>query len=55
MQNNLPTNNQTNLALKGIIGIAAMSKMAAIAGNNDDASQFNVRTCHSDSNIITYN
>ena len=42
MQNNLPTNNQTNLALKGIIGIAAMSKIATIAGNSDDASQFNV-------------
>lgn len=54
MQNNLPTSNQTNLALKGIIAIAAMSKIATIAGNSDDASQFNVRTCYFKSYIVTY-
>ncbi|KAI9695264.1 MAG: hypothetical protein M1820_008783 [Bogoriella megaspora] len=32
--------NQTNLALKGIIGIAAMAEIANITGNTDDASNF---------------
>ena len=41
-QSSLPTNNQSNLALKGIIGIAAMSKIASIFGNDNDAEQFNV-------------
>lgn len=36
--------NQTNLALKGIIGISAMAKMAEIAGVEDDQTNFNVRT-----------
>lgn len=42
MQNSLPTNNQTNLALKGIIAIAAMSSISSLAGNDVDASQYNV-------------
>lgn len=42
LQNSLPVNNQTNLALKGIIAIAAMSKIASIVGNDADASQYNV-------------
>ena len=42
MQNNLPTNNQSNLALKGIIAIAAMSRIASLAGNDVDATQYNV-------------
>ncbi|KAL4873612.1 hypothetical protein BDV12DRAFT_81320 [Aspergillus spectabilis] len=33
-----PLANQTNLALKGIIGIEAMSVIAGIIGNRDDAS-----------------
>ncbi len=32
--------NQTNLALKGIIGIEAMSQMAKLIGENDDASNY---------------
>ena len=52
MQNNLPMNNQTNLALKGIIAIAAMSRIATIAGNSNDASQFIVRTRYFDSSFI---
>ncbi|EJD03589.1 DUF1793-domain-containing protein [Fomitiporia mediterranea MF3/22] len=36
----LSSSNQTNLALKGIIGIACMAKIAAIAGSNDDQSRF---------------
>ena len=31
---------QTNLALKGIVGIKAMSKIAAIVGNDDDARYY---------------
>ncbi|KAJ5643887.1 uncharacterized protein N7484_006394 [Penicillium longicatenatum] len=31
---------QTNLALKGIVGINAMSKLSNLTGNNDDASYF---------------
>lgn len=34
-------NNQSNIALKGIIGIAAMSELASIAGRNDDSLSFN--------------
>ena len=41
-QSSLPTANQSNLALKGIIGIAAMSKIASISGNDNDEEQFNV-------------
>ncbi|KAI5115723.1 hypothetical protein M0805_009016 [Coniferiporia weirii] len=37
----LSLNNQTNTALKGIIGIAAMAKIAEIAGVDDDRTQFN--------------
>ncbi|KAL5536140.1 hypothetical protein ACEPAF_4245 [Sanghuangporus sanghuang] len=33
-------NNQTNLALKGIIGISCMAKIAEIAGVNDDRERF---------------
>ncbi|KAF4598089.1 hypothetical protein EYR38_006483 [Pleurotus pulmonarius] len=36
------TANQTNLALKGIIGIAAMSKIADAAGEASDRDRFNV-------------
>ena len=32
--------NQTNLALKGIIGIAAMAEIAKLTGNDDDATSF---------------
>ena len=32
--------NQTDLALKGIIGIAAMSEIAHLAGNEDDSASF---------------
>ncbi|EJC98591.1 DUF1793-domain-containing protein [Fomitiporia mediterranea MF3/22] len=35
------TANQTNLALKGIIGIASMAKISEIAGNSDDQKTFN--------------
>jgi hypothetical protein len=33
---------QTNLALKGIIGINAMSQIAKVAGKSGDASRFKV-------------
>lgn len=33
---------QTNLALKGIVGINAMSKLSILTGNDDDASYFKV-------------
>lgn len=36
-------NNQTNLALKGIIGIGAMAKIAEAMNRTDDAQRFNVR------------
>ncbi|KAF2139407.1 uncharacterized protein K452DRAFT_232773 [Aplosporella prunicola CBS 121167] len=35
-----PLANQTNLALKGIIGIEAMSKIAGLTGHDDDASSY---------------
>ena len=38
---NAAQNNQTNLAIKGIIGIAAMAKMAGLAGVSSDQSSFN--------------
>ncbi|KAI5120589.1 hypothetical protein M0805_002538 [Coniferiporia weirii] len=37
----LSNNNQTNTALKGIIGIATMAKIAEIAGVGDDQAHFN--------------
>lgn len=33
---------QTNLALKGIVGINAMSKLAEVVGNDEDASYYKV-------------
>jgi hypothetical protein len=33
---------QTNLALKGIIGINAMSKLSELVGDKEDASYFKV-------------
>ena len=38
-------NNQTNLAIKGIIAIEAMSAMSLAAGNIDDANKYKV--CYS--------
>lgn len=35
--------NQTNLALKGIIGIGAMARISSFMGMNDDASSYEVR------------
>lgn len=35
---------QTNLALKGIIGINAMSKLAEVAGHKANASYYKVGT-----------
>lgn len=43
-------NNQTNLAIKGIIAIGAMSAMSLAAGYKDDANNYKVR--HSSSNPI---
>lgn len=34
---------QTNLALKGIIGIKAMSEMADLVGETEDAKYYKVR------------
>ena len=36
--------NQTNLAIKGIIGIKAMSELAALAGDEEKARNYAVRT-----------
>jgi hypothetical protein len=35
--------NQTNLAIKGIIAIGAMSKMSSLAGKRADADHYSVR------------
>jgi hypothetical protein len=35
--------NQTNLAIKGIIAIGAMSKMSSFAEMNADADRYSVR------------
>lgn len=40
----LSNNNQTNTALKGIIGIGAFAKMAALAGVDSDHESYNVTT-----------
>ena len=38
----LTTNNQTNLAIKGIIAIKAMSKMSSVVNQVADAEKYNV-------------
>jgi hypothetical protein len=40
----LAISNQTNLAIKGIIAIEAMSKMSTVAGRTTDANKYSVRT-----------
>ena len=40
----LSVSNQTNLAIKGIIGIQAMSKMCSILGQVTEAKNYSVRT-----------
>jgi len=49
---------QTNLALKGIIGINAMSQIADIAGEASDAAYFKVSDLciviqHADETVLT--
>ena len=39
---NLPQFNQTNLAIKGILGIAAMAKISGAAGKGDDVTRYEV-------------
>ena len=39
----LTTNNQTNLAIKGIIAIKAMSKMSSIFNQTADVDKYSVR------------
>jgi hypothetical protein len=39
----LSTNNQTNLAIKGIIAIQAMSKMSSIVKEAADVDKYSVR------------
>ena len=39
---NLTVNNQTNLAIKGIIAIQAMSKMASVVNRADDVNKYAV-------------
>ena len=34
--------NQTNLALKGVLGIQAMSRIAELAGHDEDATYYKV-------------
>lgn len=36
--------NQTNLALKGIIAVGAMSKISQAVGSSDDQERYNVRS-----------
>ena len=36
--------NQTNLALKGVIGVGAMAQICSVVGRNDDANRYQVRT-----------
>jgi len=40
----LTVSNQTNLAIKGIIAIEAMSKMSTAVGQTADANKYTVRT-----------
>ena len=39
----LLTNNQTNLAIKGIIALKAMSEMSSIVNQSADVDQYSVR------------
>ena len=39
---NLPQFNQTNLAIKGILGIAAMAKISSAAGKGGDVTHYEV-------------
>ena len=39
----LTTKNQTNLAIKGIIAIEAMSKMSSVVKRTADANKYSVR------------
>ena len=45
----LATNNQTNLAIKGIIAIEAMSKMSSVVKQTADADKYSVRV---DANVL---
>jgi hypothetical protein len=40
----LSVNNQTNLAIKGIIAIEAMSKMSSVVNQTADANNYSVCT-----------
>ena len=40
----LSVSNQTNLAIKGIIAIEAMSKMSAVVSQSGDANKYSVCT-----------
>ena len=44
----LTADNQTNLAIKGIIAIKAMSKMSSILNRSADVDKYSVRTDHLD-------
>ena len=44
----LTANNQTNLAIKGIIAIEAMSKMSSIFNRSSDVEKYSVREDLSD-------
>jgi hypothetical protein len=44
VQSALPQFNQTNLAIKGVLGIAAMARISVIVGNEVDAKQYDVRS-----------
>jgi hypothetical protein len=46
------SSNQTNLAIKGIIGVAAMSKMSLAAGHVVDADKYSVRNNSSHIDIM---
>ena len=41
---NLPQFNQTNLAIKGALGIGAMARISQAAGKSDDARRYQVRS-----------
>jgi glutaminase A-like protein len=45
-RDNLFVNNQTNLAIKGIIAIEAMSKMSSVINQAADVNKYSVCTGH---------
>jgi hypothetical protein len=52
----LPTEvNQTNIALKGILGVAAMSRVSALLNKTTDSQRYNVRNRISEKSVTGNN